>query len=128
MRTIPVKLAATCTRRRHDPEFKARVIAAGQHPGVSIAAVALANGLNANLLRRWIKDHREPSATRVPSRQNTAVVPITTGIIPATRQTNELAKSGDIRLDLRRGEIAVQIAWPVSHADHLGTWLKDLLS
>jgi transposase len=128
MRTISMKLAATRTRRRHDPEFKARVIAAGQHPGVSIAAVALANGLNANLLRRWIKDHRETSGTRAPGRQSTAVVPTTTGIIPATRQTNELANGGDIRLDLRRGELAVQIAWPVSHADHLGAWLKDLLS
>ena len=128
MRTIPVKPAVTRTRRRHDPEFKARVIAAGQHPGVSIAAVALANGLNANLLRRWIKDHREASVTRVSSRQGTAIVPTTPGIIPATRQTNELANGGDIRLDLRRGELAVQIAWPVSHADHLGAWLKDLLS
>ncbi len=128
MRTIPVKLAARRTRRRHDPDFKARVIAAGQHPGVSIAAVALANGLNANLLRRWIKDHRETSGTRAPSRQSTAVVPATPGIIPATRQPNELANGGDIRLDLRRGDTALQIAWPVSHADVLGAWLKELLS
>lgn len=128
MRTIPVKLAATRTRRRHDPEFKARVIAAGQHPGVSIAAVALANGLNANLLRRWIKDHREASATNLPRRHGTVIVPTTPGIIPVTRQTNEVANGDDIRLDLRRGELAVQIAWPVSHADHLGSWLKELLS
>jgi transposase-like protein len=127
MRTIPVKLAATRTRRRHDPEFKARVIAAGQHPGVSIAAVALANGLNANLLRRWIKDHREASVASAAGRKGTAVVPVTTGIIPVTRQTTR-GNTGDIRLDLRRGELAVQIAWPVSHADHLGAWLKDLLS
>ena len=124
MRTIPVKLAATRTRRRHDPEFKLQA-----HQGnLERAAVALANGLNANLLRRWIKDHREASVTRVPSRQGTAIVPTTPGIIPAIRQTNELANGGGIRLDLRRGEIAVQIAWPVSHADYLGSWLKELLS
>lgn len=33
-------------RRRHSPEFKARVIAACLQPGVSVAAVALANGLS----------------------------------------------------------------------------------
>ena len=33
-------------RRRHSPEFKAQMIAACQQPGVSIAAVAQANGLN----------------------------------------------------------------------------------
>ena len=41
-------------RRRYSEEFKAEVIRACQHPGISIAAVALANGLNANLLRRWV--------------------------------------------------------------------------
>ena len=30
------------------------MVAACRKPGVSIAAVALANGLNANLLRRWV--------------------------------------------------------------------------
>ena len=32
-----------------------QVVAACLQPGVSMAAVALANGLNANLLRRWVK-------------------------------------------------------------------------
>ena len=41
-------------RRRHSAEFKAEAIAACLQPGISIAAVALARGLNANLLRRWI--------------------------------------------------------------------------
>lgn len=37
-------------RRRHSPEFKAAVVAECSRHGVSIAAVALANGLNANLV------------------------------------------------------------------------------
>lgn len=39
-------------RRRHSPEFRASVIQACLQPGVSIAAVALANGLNANMMRK----------------------------------------------------------------------------
>ena len=42
------------THRRHGAEFKAQVVLACRQPGVSIAAVALANGLNANMLRRWV--------------------------------------------------------------------------
>lgn len=38
-------------RRRHSDEFN-RQVAACRQPGVSMAAVALANGRNANLLRR----------------------------------------------------------------------------
>ena len=41
-------------RGRYSHEFKRQVIAACLEPGVSTAAIALANGLNANLLRQLI--------------------------------------------------------------------------
>ena len=40
-------------RRRHDAEFKAKVLGACDEPGASISGVALAHGLNANLVRQW---------------------------------------------------------------------------
>ena len=63
--------AARRTRRRHSAEFKAQIAAACRQLGVSIAAVALANGLNANLVRRWLVEHesgpRTLSAPPAPS-------------------------------------------------------------
>jgi|688.fasta_scaffold1189588_1 transposase len=44
---------AARTRRFHSPAFKAQAVAACSQPAVSLAAVALAHGINANLLRRW---------------------------------------------------------------------------
>jgi transposase-like protein len=44
---------AARTRRFHSTAFKAQAVAACSQPGVSLAAVALAYGINANLLRRW---------------------------------------------------------------------------
>jgi transposase len=41
-------------RRRHGAEFKALVLAECQEPGPSVAAVALAHGLNVNLVRKWL--------------------------------------------------------------------------
>jgi transposase-like protein len=41
-------------RRTHSPEFKARVLAACRQPGASIAAVALAHGINANVVHKWL--------------------------------------------------------------------------
>jgi hypothetical protein len=41
-------------RRRHSDEFKAQVVAECARPGVSMAAIALHYGINANLLRRWV--------------------------------------------------------------------------
>jgi transposase len=43
-------------RRIHSAEFKAHIVAACSKPGVSSASVAMANGINANLVRRWVKE------------------------------------------------------------------------
>ena len=40
-------------RRRHSDELKAKVLAACDAPGASISGVALAHGLNTNLVRKW---------------------------------------------------------------------------
>lgn len=53
MHTSVVQLHGAGRRRGHySDEFKRKVMAARKQPGVSMAAVALANGLNAKLLRR----------------------------------------------------------------------------
>lgn len=41
------------SRRRHSVEVKAKVLAACDEPGASVAAVAHAYGLNANLVHKW---------------------------------------------------------------------------
>ena len=46
------------TRRTYAPQFKAELIAACQQPGASIAATAREHGMNANVLHRWLKEHR----------------------------------------------------------------------
>lgn len=43
-------------RRLHSNEFKANAVASCTQPGMSMAAVAMANGVNANLLRRWVRE------------------------------------------------------------------------
>jgi transposase len=44
---------------------KRALVQACLQPGVSVAASALANGINANLLRKWIRQHqRKPSASK----------------------------------------------------------------
>ncbi len=43
-------------RRYHPEEFKLAVIAACCEPGASVAGIALANGVNANQVRRWMRE------------------------------------------------------------------------
>ncbi|MFT7721726.1 MAG: transposase [Roseateles sp.] len=75
MNTYGVDLMGRRRRRRHTAEFKAAVIEECLRPGVSIAAVALAHGLNANMLRKWVIDAEHkimappPSAAAEPEPQ-----------------------------------------------------------
>jgi transposase-like protein len=46
------------SRRRYSPEFKTRIVAACQQPGASTTAIAVANQINPNVVRRWIRNHK----------------------------------------------------------------------
>jgi len=63
MDTYGVDLMGRRRRRRHSAEFKQAVIGECMRPGVSIAAVALHHGLNANMLRKWVIE-AEPKLPR----------------------------------------------------------------
>lgn len=56
---LRVRLVGRDGRRRYDPGSKERLVAACLQPGVSISGLALTHGINANLLRKWVKDARE---------------------------------------------------------------------
>ena len=52
-------------RRRHHPEeFKRTVIAACCEPEASVAGIAMANGINANQVRRWMRERGIEAPTR----------------------------------------------------------------
>ena len=59
---IPVR-----RRRTHTEPFKQAVINACQAPGASAAGVALAHGINANLVRRWLRERDVALPSRLPA-------------------------------------------------------------
>ncbi|KJF70188.1 transposase [Agrobacterium arsenijevicii] len=61
-------------RRRYDAASKARLVATSLEPGVSVSRLALDNGINANLLRKWIKQAKEAGREHRPSAS--AFVPV----------------------------------------------------
>ncbi|MDX8483466.1 transposase [Mesorhizobium sp. VK24D] len=61
-------------RRRYDPASKDRLVAACLEPGVSVSRLALEHGVNANLLRKWIKKRRESQS--LPPSSPPAFIPV----------------------------------------------------
>ena len=52
------RYAVRRTRRTYSAQFKSRLVAACLQPDASIAALAREHGMNANVLHRWLKEHR----------------------------------------------------------------------
>ena len=50
-------------RRRHDEAFKRELIRRSMQPGASVSAIALENGINANLLFNWRRLHLQDAAS-----------------------------------------------------------------
>lgn len=71
---LRVRLVGRDGRRRYDPESKARLVAACLEPGVSISGLALAHGINANVLRKWVKGAKESGLPAHSSRS--AFIPV----------------------------------------------------
>jgi transposase len=117
-------------RRRHSAELRAQVLAQCDAPGASVAAVAQAHGLNANLVHKWRGQSRSAkSATRMPSadighKSAGAVGSFVALQLPAVRAP---AAPADIRIEVRRGATTVNIAWPTDAAGDCTAWLREWL-
>ena len=61
-------------RRYFSKTHKEAVIAKCQAPGASLAGVALANGFNANLVRKWVRERR---AGDIAAKSPSKLVPVT---------------------------------------------------
>lgn len=103
----------TPPRRTHSPEFKARVIAACRQPGASIAAVALANGINANVVHKWLAGiGMKRSSSHLPTASPAPVA--LPQFLPVAINTNNSvqgvpALSQEIRLDLDLGAVQIKL-------------------
>ena len=112
------------TRRTHSEAFKQSLIEACGEPGASVAGVALANGINANQLRRWMRERgiEPPELSCLPLR--VAVSEPMGSFVPV-----QLSPSVDapIRLELRKGTATVTVNWPIASAAACGAWLREWL-
>ena len=109
------------TRRKHSAEFKASVIRACQQPGVSMASVALANGINATMLRKWVVESERGAAPRLAT-----VMAVQPTFVPVTVQPDDAGRQ-DIRIELQRGNVRITLEWPRSGVAECAAWMRELL-
>ena len=108
-------------RRRYSEELKAEVMAECDVPGASVAKVAMAYGINANVVHRWRQLARE--AGQASASKPREFVPV----VVASPARTEVDGSRDIEIELRRGAITMKVSWPRSAAADLAAWTRELL-
>lgn len=115
-------------RRLHSDEFKADAVAACTKPGVSMAAVALSRGVNANLLRRWVREaelRSTPEVPRIEARPEPARPPEAPAPFIPLQLPAPVAK--EIRVELHRGPTTISVTWPADAAGECALWIRELL-
>ena len=129
MNTIPNQISDGRRRRRtHSGEFKAQVVASCRQPGVSIAAVAMASGVNANLARRWVVAAEQGANGSGGSGRVLADVSCVApppAFVPV--QLPCAQPTPDIRIELRRGATTISVSWPSAEAAQCAAWMRELL-
>lgn len=106
-------------RRRYGAALKAQILAECEQPGMSVARVAMAHGINANVVHKW---RRQSLARGTP-----VTMPPRDGFIPIPIMPAAASSSADIRLELRRGPVSVTVSWPMAAAAECAQWLREVL-
>jgi transposase len=109
---LPVKPANK--RRHHSKAFKARILAACEQPGATVAGVALANGLNANLVHKWRRLARASSSN--------PAAPADFIPVPMATLGNNPPDCAHVVLEVDH----IKIQWPLAHIDRAIAWLRLL--
>lgn len=118
----------------HGAEFKTAVIAACREPGVSVAAVAQAHGLNANLVRKWLVGRgvkrcglAGTTAPAVPLVTAAApAMPFVPVQLPAPARAQPDSAGEAVHIVLTRGDATLTVRWPAAQASACAGWLGEL--
>jgi transposase-like protein len=96
---------------------------------MSLSAVSLANGLNPNMVRKWVRE-ADTGAVLLPISEPAAPVPAspptpaqTAGFVPVALATPEPL----IVIEVQRPGTCVKVTWPAQAAAHCAAWMRELL-
>ncbi len=101
------------TRRRYAVEFKSELVERSLQPGASVSAIALENGMNANVLFKWRREHlRAVSGVQVRGAAHAILLPVevaTTGALaPQATPSRPVASEGVIEIDMGAARVRLR--------------------
>ena len=105
------------------------MVSDSQEPGVSKAAIALANGLSANMLRRWVVESSQGRKDPLESiKKPLLLARVNPDFIPVTFAPAPTVVAAVIRIELQHAGMAIQIHWPMAASNQCAQWLREVLA
>ena len=83
----------------------------------------MAHGVNSNLARRWVLEAERRGGAALATTASSAVP---TGFVAVQLPPAE-TEPATIRIQLRRGPIAITVSWPCAAALGCAAWMRELL-
>jgi transposase len=123
-------------RRRYGEEIKLQILAQCEAPGASVAKVAMAHGINANIVHSWRKRLRASAAHSLrmqagivsePREQQCTQSGAAPAFVPLAIEAAAPALPQCIDIELRRGPMSMTLSWPLSAAAELTNFARALL-
>ena len=123
-------------RREYSAEFKTSVLEQSRRPGASLAGVALAHGINPNMVHRWIREERQRLELAELQRGAAAFLPVQLPQVPVNQSSpvprvvppvDPSDVGQGIRIEIQRAGGKVTVTWPLQSARDCGIWLREWL-
>ena len=100
-----------------------------RQPNTSVAAVALANGLNANMLRRWVRQSEVPGDGRIDAAQQRdapmpAFVQLPICAQPAVSTSSPTQAAPSVVVEIQRNGATVRASLPLDSRS--AAWLREV--
>lgn len=112
--------------RRYSTMTKVLVVAQCAEFGASVAKIAMANGINANVVHRRRKLARGGDAKAATKTGEFIALPLTMAPSPGP-PTKSKSAGADLHVELRRGAITMSITWPSSATAEFALWTRNVL-
>jgi len=83
-------------RKTYTAEFKQKAVAMSQEPGITIKGASRKLGISAQMLARWIRDHKEYGERAFPGRGNVLLSPEQAEILRLRKEHEQLKEEVEI--------------------------------
>ena len=81
----------------------------------------MAHGINANIVHSWRK--RDRRAAVMEANAVTKFIPVTI----ETSTDEGVSKEDRVAIELHRAGLLIKLTWPLSGAEQLSSWMRELL-